>query len=107
MLQRIATKTPEMFCAAVREDKTYLRMPADAQIELNPNCQSGLTCTVTFPKGLPQGFTYRGDYTPKTPLTLYANKPFSGFKPCNGGFGKFSQVVKSQWPVTLTSRCDI
>lgn len=112
-LQRISDKSPQLFCASPKAGKNYLMMPANVQIELKPSCRSQLTssgslaCTVTFNKGLPKGFTYPAGFTAKAPLTLWANKPFNGFRPCNGGkFNKFIQAVSRTSPVALTSKCE-
>lgn len=112
-LQRIADKQPQLFCAAYDNGRDYLRMPPNADIELKPSCQSqlsgggSLACTVTFNRGLPQGFTYPAGFTSKNPLTLYANKPYAGFTPClNGNFKRHIQATSRTNPVAITAKCE-
>jgi hypothetical protein len=112
-LQRISDKTPQLFCAAPTSGRNYFRMPANVEVDIKPSCASELSrtgsvsCTVAFPRGLPQGFTYPAGFSERDPLALYANRPFAGFQPCLGGkFQRFLQAVSREAPVVLTSKCE-
>jgi hypothetical protein len=110
-LQKLPGKNLQMFCAAPKPGKDFLQLPASAVVDLKPSCNSNgqpsIACTVSFPKGLPKGFTYPAGYSSKAPLSLYADKAWAGFKPCNAGgrFGRMIQAVSRTSPVTLTSVC--
>jgi hypothetical protein len=110
-LQKLPDKNIQLFCAAPRPGKDFLRMPASVQVDLKPSCNSNgqptLACTVSFPKGLPKGYTYAAGYTSKAPLSLWADKAWAGFKPCNAGgrFKRMIQAVSRNNPVTLTAAC--
>ncbi|KAF6260133.1 hypothetical protein COO60DRAFT_1700475 [Scenedesmus sp. NREL 46B-D3] len=110
-LLKLSDKNIQLFCAAPRGGRDFLQMPASAQVDMKPSCNSNgkpvLACTVSFPKGLPRGYTYPAGYSSKAPLSLLADKAWPGFKPCNAGgkFRRMHQAVSRKKPVTLTSAC--
>eukprot|EP00882_Tetradesmus_deserticola_P001696 GHRQ01001824.1.p1 GENE.GHRQ01001824.1~~GHRQ01001824.1.p1 ORF type:complete len:261 (+),score=76.76 GHRQ01001824.1:258-1040(+) len=112
-LMKLPANNIQLFCASSRPGVDFLQMPASAQVNLKPSCKSNgqpsLACTVSFPRGLPSGYTYAPAYSSKAaaPLTLMADKAWPGFKPCNAGgkFRRMNQVVSRTKPLTLTSAC--